>query len=334
MPKWDAVGFGADNAEVEPDETYSTYDEATNGVPPKGVYRFVAKRLKADETGPNSANPGSPKVVMVLEINEPKGTNKAKFNGYGIWLHRPVDPEYASRVNQMLLALLGGTKLTDAKKKAVLKAFWNGTVVIDDEKFIKKIGTWNIPDAIDVAGSTREETYEGSKRLAISQLLSIADAPAPVAADEDEDDDAADEYEEEDDATDEEEEDDEEEPEDEESAEDARFDELMELGRAAMRPIAKELGIKVLKSMSDEDLANAIVDAEIAAGKFDAADEEPEDEEEEEPEEDEEDEEDEPEPPAPTSRRRAPSGRGAAKPAAKTRPAAKRRAADDDEPPF
>lgn len=337
MPKWNAVGFGAKNADVDPESIGSIYDEASVGVPPRGVYRFVLKRLQATETGPNSNNPGTPMMKMVCEILEPKGTKKAKYNGYGIWFYRTVEEENANRVNQFLMSLMAGTKLTAAKKKTVLKAFWEGNVVTETvgaNDFITKIGTWTLPkDGIEVAANTQPDSYNSEKRLAISSLIPITDAPAPVPADEDDvdeedlEDEESDEFEEEDEETeDEEAEEDEEEADEEDDPAAAREEELAGYDRKNLVAAAKVHKLKTVK-VSDDDLIAAILDIE-----FPEDEEEPEDDEEEleedeaeedeaEEDDEEEDEEEEPEPPAKPAARRT---RAAAKPAAKAAPAARK----------
>jgi hypothetical protein len=321
MSKWSAVGGDKALADVAPEEIRNIYDE-TLGVPPAGPYLASVKRFHKGETGPNSKNPGTPKIVLLVEIAEPAKTKKATYNGYGIWSHQyVVTDENAGRVNQLLLALLDNTSLTAAKKKAVLQAFHSGNVVVDDKTDrITKIGTWTVPEDMVIGISTRKEKFGGNDVLGIQSVMPASQRPAPKAVEEDVEDDDEDVEPDEEELEDDEEETDEEEveedAEDEGNPEEDRLAELLELGRAAMRPIAKELEIRVLKSMSDEDLANAIVDVEFAAAEEAADDEE-------------DDEDDEPEPEPPAKR-----GRPAAKAASPARPAAKRRSAKDDEPPF
>jgi len=322
MGKWNAVGFGQDLADEAPSDTIIGYD---GPVPPKGVYRFNLKRLEATES-----KAGAPMMKCVLEIAEPSGTKKAQYNGASGWLYRTCEKENANRVNQFLLAILAGTKLTDAKQKAVLKAFWAGNVVTegDGEGMIKKIGTWNVPDSIEVAANTSKEKYEGDEQLRINSLIPITDAPKPVVADEDDEELEDEEYD------DEEAEEDDAEPEDDDAEEEGEDDELEErraelegMSRTELKKI-KPSDLRVTTKVTDNDIIEAILEAEFPLED----EEEPEDEDEleDEPEE-EDDEEEEPEPAKPA--RRAPSGRGKSAPAAKARPAAKRRA-KTDEPPF
>lgn len=339
MSKW-VIGGNAANAEVEPEAPRNYYDESL-GCPPAGPYLVNVKRFHKGETGKNAQNPGEPKIVLLVEIAEPPRTKKARYNGYGIWSHQyVVRDDNAGRINQLLKALLGSTNLTAAKQKAVLKAFWSNQIVVDDKTGrITKIGTWVLPEDITIGASTRKEkNLAGDDALTISSVMPAGDMPArkeEVAEDidpdeDDEDDEDAEDVEEDDDEA--EEEDDEEAEEDEEAEgfdEEARLAELIEMGRSALLKLYKELtGDTKTKSKSDEDLANAIVDAEVAA--LEEGDEE---ETEEEEAEEEEAEEEEPEPPAKPARRAA-----AAKPAPKARAAATRRkgkaATDDDEPPF
>jgi len=272
MPTWGAVGLGKENAEVEPEEGFASYDE-TLGVPPRSPYLCLVKQIKKTETGSDSKEPGTPMVKLILEIAEPRGTKKALYNGYPFFVYRVVNSDWAGRVNQMLKAFLGNTKLTDAKKKAILEAFWDGKVVYDkDTDLITKIGTWTIPETLLVGVTTRKEKYEGDDRLTVQDLMSPADAPkgapannAPADEDEEEVEDAP-----------------EGEEEDEEVAE--RQEELAKMTVAKLKVVAKGLGAKLAdyKALEKDDLVNFILDLEFPI------EDEPEEVEEEEADEDEE----------------------------------------------
>lgn len=358
MPKWTALGDVADKslADVDPDSVSNIYDEESLGVPKPGPYLAVVKRLQGTES-----KAGDPMLKMVVELAEPKGSKKARYNGYGIWNYIVSTKDTASRVNQFLHAILDGKP--PAQRKKIIDQYWAGNVVLsdDDNKFITKIGTWMVPDSIQIGINTAKENsaeYGERLKIAFGGIMPASERPASKVADEDpdeayaEDEDEADEVDEEVDeefeareeelnglslaelralakelgvtgkgkgglvtailgeefAEEDEAEDDEEADEEEEAEEGDEYDEM---DRAALRAAAKELGVRVLKSDSDDDLRGKLREAA-----------------EDNDEEDEEDEEDEPEPPVQKGRARATAaapGRAAAK---------RRRGSSDDEPPF
>lgn len=260
MPKWAALGSidTAGAADVDPDTIDNIYDEADLGVPPKGVYLSNLKRLQGTES-----KAGDPMLKMVLEFAEPKGSKKAKFNGYSIWNYQISTKERASGVNGLLHALLDGK--TPAQRKKIIDQYWAKNVIVDEDGFIKKIGTWNVPESIMVGVNTAEENsseYGQRLHVAWNGIMPASDRPASKATPEPEDDD---------------------EPEtDDEPAEDvdAREEELSGLGLAELRKLAKGLGVT---GKGKDGLIEAILDAEFA-------DDEPEDEDEDEDEEEEADE--------------------------------------------
>ncbi len=271
MPKWGAVGIGKEAADVDPDTIDNVYDEASLGVPPKGPYLVVVKRFEVGETGESSATPGSPKVTLLFEIAEPAGTKKARYNGYGLWLHRAATEESAGRINQILLALLDNTKLPAAKRKLILQAFHDRNVVVEKpdargNQIVTKIGTWAVPEGMVVGINTKAEKYNDEDRLAVTAVMSKNDAPKGTKADVV---------------------DDEPEAEDEEVDElddlfGAREEELGGYTIAKLKTTAKGLGLTVKRGATEDDLITAILDEEFPE------DDEPEDEPEEEPEEDDE----------------------------------------------
>ncbi len=372
MPKWSVDAVDKNLADVDPDSVDNLYDPAI-GLPPKGPYLCAVRWFKVGVTGQNSNDPGSPKVVIKAEISEPPGTVKAKYNGYELFKHQNVKLESeAGRVNQLLLALLDNTKLTAAKKKAVLAAFHARQVVVDEKENITKIGTWTVPEGLKIGIVTRPDTDQnGEKALGVGSFMPASQAPKGIPADEVE-------VDEEDDDTEPEE--GEEDP-DEEVA--ARQEELEGYTLAKLKTLAKSLKITVPRGADEETLINLILDEEFPPEddeepEEDEAEEESEEDEAEEDEAEEEDdglaemtraelkahiktegldirvttkksdddlraeiraldvepdeEEEEPEPEPPAK----PARRGAVKAAPKGRAAEKRRNGDpaDDEPPF
>lgn len=364
MPKWEALGDVADKslADIDPDTIDNIYDEAELGVPPKGPYLFNLKRLQGVES-----KAGDPMLKCVLELAEPKGTKKARYNGYSIWFYQLSTKERAGGVNGLLHALLDGKPL--AQRKKIIEAYWSGNVVLDEQKFVKKIGTWIVPESVLIGANTKlENSTEYGERLtvAFNGIMPASDRPASKATADVEEDDVEEEG-------------------DEDEEVQARQDELTEMTTAKLKAEAKKAGVTVKRGMTDNELIEAILDVEfpIEDESEDEADDEPEEddepdetEEEDEPEGDEfdemdraalkkyntaeklgvkvttkmsddelrdairaalpddepeEDDDDDEEPePTPAPRR----GRAKATAAAPGRAAAKRRKGSDDEPPF
>jgi hypothetical protein len=279
---WSAMGGVADAglANVDPDSIPSMYDEATHGVPPKGPYLAVLRRLEATET----REAKQPMLKMVFNIAEPKGTRKAKYNGYSIWFYRTIGKEQASRVNAFLHALLDGK--TAPQRKKIIEAFWANKISVNDDGMIVKIGTWNVPDEIPMGINTRLGDYNGP-RLEVSSVMPASDAPkgVPELDEADTDDDDPDAAQGAGPQDDDEEPDGEGEDEAEMSEEEqARYDELAALTLAKLKAEARKANVTV--TGDKESIINAILDAEFAADEDEEDEDEP-DEEEEEPDEDE-----------------------------------------------
>lgn len=366
MGQWKAFGSGNKGlADVEPEEIGNIYDEANLGIPPKGAYLVSVKRLQGLES-----KGGDPMLKFVAEIAEPKGTKKAKYNGYGIWRYQVANEQWAGMVNSFLKAYFANE--TPAKQKQLITAFWDNKISVDDDDMITKIGTKLIKDGVVIGVTTKvEKSSEYDDKLAITGYMPASDAPKPVAADADDE-----ELDDEEAAEDEADEEDADAPEmTEEEAE--RYEELQTLTLAKLKAAAKKSGVEEIPATKDE-IIDAILDVEFgeeAEEDDEEAEDEPEEDEEPEgdefdemdrtalkkalkangielkvttkttddeirealraePEADEEEpeEEDEPEP-EPTPAR----GRARAQAASPARPAARRRgakASKDDEPPF
>lgn len=295
MPVFGAVSKVGDFSGVEPDSVPNMYDEATHGIPPKGPYLCEVIRLHAGLTGEQSKDPGSPKLVLGVSIAEPKGTKKAKYNGYAMWRHMTINEGFAGRINALLQALManskafaGDTAAAKKKRAAVINAFWNdpkGIQVEGDPKEgttrITKIGTWVVPeDGMLLGVNARSgKDRDGEPILEIGNTMPFTDAPKGQPADE----------EDLEDETDAEEEDTEESEEGDEEV-DARAEELDGYTLAKLKTTAKGAGLSVadIKGLDKAGLIDAILDAEFPTEDED----EPEDDEEAEEEDtDEEDEE-------------------------------------------
>ncbi|QFG08206.1 hypothetical protein PBI_LAMBO_66 [Gordonia phage Lambo] len=151
MPKFKG-GFGIDDVnEAINADAGDAQVGYTGEVPPKGVYRGRLKRMELTKTGERSNNPGTPMLRMLVEIDEPKGSKKSQYNGYGIWNNQTITKKSTGFVNQVLEALVGGN---EQKAKAVKTWFWKEQLVTDEPEggHILAIGKFKInsPEA-DIA---------------------------------------------------------------------------------------------------------------------------------------------------------------------------------------
>lgn len=267
MTKKLKFNVGEDAAEVD-SSSDGFYDGPT---PPKGVYRTSLKFLRVKDN-----KNGDPRIGGVCEIAEPKGSEKAKYNGYGIWLGMNVTKQSAPYINNFL-DTFGFNR----------KAFWGaGGVTIDeaDENgsgmLILKIGT----KAVKEGAACRIRTKFTPAKNGYDERLEVAGAGfLPLSGDDggsawdDEDDEArattdaedealdaeAEEAEEAVEADAEEAEEAEEEAEEEEAASDEwTLEEISALTRTEIKELLKEWSpdFKVLKRHADAELAAEVWD--------------------------------------------------------------------------
>ncbi|WPH58013.1 hypothetical protein SEA_LUCKYLEO_65 [Gordonia phage LuckyLeo] len=204
MPKFKG-GFGIDDVnEAINADAGDAQVGYTGPVPPKGIYRGRLKRMELTKTGPNSKAPGTPMLRMLVEIDEPKDSKNAKYNGYGIWNNQTVTKQSTGFVNQMLESLTGGI---ESKAKAVKTWFWKAQLNTEepDGGHILAIGKLKInsPEAdIPVIVSTKNKRTNAEypdPGLEISRWLVPKDSDDNADDDLDEvDDDELDEDEDED----------------------------------------------------------------------------------------------------------------------------------------
>ncbi len=282
-------------------------------IPPKGTYNCMLRRLSIK--GPNKN--GDDMFNYVVEIAEPKDSPKAKFNGCSQWGQQNISEEGAGYVNAMLVAV-GGDKGEEVKKAFWTKGARVGPKDNGQKEPVLAIGPLKVPEAgipVVVSAAPGKHWSTGEQEWQVKSFLKRKASASVEEPDEDDE-----EYEE---AETDEVEVEEVEGEDDEFK--ARETELEELDRTALKAIAKPLEIRILKSMTDNDIIDAILDAEFPEEEATAESEEEEDELEEEPE-------PEPEPEPAPRRRRAPAA--AKKEPVKTGARRSRAKADDDEPPF
>lgn len=313
MPKatWDDSDFGGSVWEDELDD-FPVYD---GELPPKGVYRFVLKRLQLTQNKNKE-----PMLKGLLILNEPAGSKKSQYNGKDVWFNLNVTKQGAPWVNNFISNLV-----PEGKVAAIRKAFWGQKVMLDKSEppTVTAIGAVKIVEGMLISAQCAHKTYSNDTDLDAKRFLrpsntEVDDTPADDSEEEWEDEAATDEADETAEGDDEYE---------------ARGAELDDMERPALLKIAKGLGLSVKRGTPEADIVTAILDAE-----FPEDEEEPEEleEDEDEAEEDFEDEEPEPEPePAPKPTRRRPAKAAApAKEEAPARPRTGTRRRKGGEPPF
>lgn len=162
------VKWGIGGEEPEEMEAFDVYD---GPVPPVGVYRCKLRRLQI-VTNRN----GDDMVKWVMDIAEPKGSEKARYNGCGIWGQQNVTEQGKPFLKSVLVHGLG-VSWSD---------FIGKTVTESDERptMVKSIGRKKFLDeTIDVRAQLKREVYQGETRLAFGRFLPYEDAD--VEADED-----------------------------------------------------------------------------------------------------------------------------------------------------
>lgn len=320
MPKatWD--DFGGSPWEDELDD-FPIYD---GELPPKGVYRFVLKRLQLTSNKNNE-----PMLKGLMIIDEPAGSKKSKYNGKDVWFNLNVTKQGTPWVNNFLSALV-----PESKVAAVRKAFWSQKVMVDKSEppTILSIGAVKITENLLIGAQCGHKTYNGDQDLDAKRFLRPSDtSPSGDAGDDPEEGD--DDWEESEEETEAEPEAEEPEGDEDDEEYNERAAELEAMDRSGLLKAAKAAGIAVKRGTKEDDIID-----DILAAEFPPDDEESD--EEEEPEEEEEEPEEEPEPePEPDPKAR----RTRAKPAAKAEPAEEpaaraktgtRRRRAPGEPPF
>lgn len=156
--------------------------------PPKGVYRVKVKRITCTVN-----KNGDYMLNCVAEINEPKGSSKAKFNGYGIWWNGNLTEDGAGYINQFIDSITGG-------KREVRTALWNGKLRTFDapkkghKAQVMAIGPFKInQEGIAAVVNTRlGKPYNGEQNLQVADWLlpsQVSNEQAEAAEGSDEDDD-------------------------------------------------------------------------------------------------------------------------------------------------
>lgn len=146
---------------------FTTYD---GPVPPKGLYHVRAKLWKLVEN-----KSGNAMFKILLEINEPKGSDKAKYNGYAIWHNANLTEQGAPYINAMLDAF-------DINRKGVWANGGAGILLSrEDTERVVSIAKKKV-DGLEVLVTTkRDEWPKGSGDFS---LKAVSFAPLNEADDD------------------------------------------------------------------------------------------------------------------------------------------------------
>jgi hypothetical protein len=273
-----AVKFNIDGADEVDSGGNGFYD---GPVPPKGMYRVSLGLVRLRR----SSKTKEPMFEVLVRVDEPQSSDKAKYNGYGLWNYPMITMDGAPRTNGFLDAF-------GFSRKAVWKSASGGIKIDDSSKDdskrilgdVVKIGTKtvNLEGEMAARVTTRfEKGKDGNDdRLNISRWMSLSDADG--ADDEDEwdespeddvDEELDDEVEVGEDEAEEAEEDDAEPEDDEEPWTEENLPEYaasaVEEGEFATprdfyKSVAVDYGVRVLKRHTEDDLITLILEAQEA----------------------------------------------------------------------
>jgi hypothetical protein len=240
MPTFKLKYTGGANA--EPEQGYYSGDK-----PPVAPYNIVVKRarMKVNSSGDHM-------VVYLLEIAEPDGSRKAQYNGYGFWTQYNVTQSGERFLNASLDVIVG--------KPARVK-FWSSAITVDNEAEpnILKIGGKPVVGQ-KARVTTKDKVYQGKADLTPTAWFPYAESEEEPEEEPEEPEETVEEVEPVEDGTEPEE------PEETELEEPAEEDwdeeSLMALDLAELKATAREWGIKIFKSSTQEKLVAAILEAQ------------------------------------------------------------------------
>lgn len=152
--KWNTSGSEVDQVEVEERETFEPYD---GPIPPNNSVLQVSLKW-ARVADFNSGNGG---LKLLMEVAEPDGSPKAKYNGCPLFENLVDVDTQAWKIRQWLDAI-GGTGKD-----------WDGCVSADDgngNEVITKFGRVKA-DGLKLRVQTQVEVYEGERRAKVRNYL-------------------------------------------------------------------------------------------------------------------------------------------------------------------
>jgi hypothetical protein len=155
----------------EPEEL-ETYDSYDGEIPPSGVYRLIGKRLSIVKNRNDDDM-----LKWIMNINEPKGSPKAQYNGYTVW-------------GQQNITVQGRPFLAAVVKHGLgvgWKDFTSKTITEGDERptMVKSIGRKKFLDqTFECRAKCSRGEYKGEPRLEFSIMLPVADAEDEFSGDD------------------------------------------------------------------------------------------------------------------------------------------------------
>lgn len=271
MAKTTAVKWGLGSEEPEDLQDFLSNEDLEHrngGLPTKGTYSLAVRQIRIGKIK-SGDNAGKPRLSVMLVVAEPKGSPKAKWNGYLVWDGLNVMPSGLPFVKRFMRAL--GLEWDDFNSRTKQDS--------QDPPHITQIGRVKFEQGKDpvVRASLYVENTDNGEQVQVGRYLPAdesADDAADREADEDEDDGVV--------------LDEDEEPEDdEEDDEEAELrEELEDLSdkKLVKRALANDgdLDKDELSDMDTDDLIDLIVEQELGEDE----DDEDEDEDEDEPDED------------------------------------------------
>jgi len=163
MPK---ARWAVPSEEPEDVESYDVYDGEK---PPAGVYAVRLTRLtvKANKND-------DPMLNGLLVVAEPKGSAKARYNGYPIWFNQNVTEQGAPYVKQFLAAL--GITWAEFRTKTVTEGDMPERKG-EPATRIMKIGSVKFNDGNEPAlrVATKEDSYNSAPKLSVVQFMKPRD---------------------------------------------------------------------------------------------------------------------------------------------------------------
>lgn len=239
-------------------------------MPKPGVYNATLKQARM-----RISQAGNPYFNLMWELGP--DANKAEKNAFiGCPVWQRVVPGEAEiqqiRVAQLLIAVCGKQKANvvhdEVQDGGKISKIGGKDPVGTHAKLVISRRTYNDeiqPEVDDILPWPKDEEFPtGPAEAADADEDEEEETESEDSDEEDEEDeDAEDDEESEDEDDDEDEEEEEEDDDEDDAAYNARKSELEAMDRAALKKVAKSLEIRVLKSMDEEDLREAILESEF-----------------------------------------------------------------------
>jgi hypothetical protein len=160
--KWQTSGSVVDEVEVEDRETFEPYD---GPIPPKNTVLRVAVKFARIATGVDAFKSDNNGIRLLLEVDEPKSSPKARYNGCPLF-EQLVDTESSAFKIRQFLDAIGATGKD-----------WDNTQATKDENEhwnVTKIGRIKM-DGLTLRVQTKREVYQGEEQAKVARFLPIGE---------------------------------------------------------------------------------------------------------------------------------------------------------------